>query len=596
MRRVKKNAIFSRGQIDGQVRAQAEEHLLTTQEVPATPVRIEAAEQGQVWLRTLAEAVRDEGRSALDRQASFGHVLDDVARALHQRLGDRGDEEQQRSWLQEAVQLPMVEMRRAAERISSAVAGKLSSVLRSQLTAYLAQASAAIRQYLRRPSDPDGLRVPADLPLQTPCDLLPLLPPRPALYRPGDRPDGLEQWRLVDLLALGEVGEVWKAVPARGEGSPVVLKFWPENLARNEPFCRDANEVIQALEDEPMPGVVFLREVYPDRNPVCLKVELVEGGNLAGLVRKWSRARSTVHYEQTARLMLGLAQVVAWAHGRRRPLIHGDLKPAHLLLQPVEHLCAEAPEGPVLLRVLDYGLGRTAMQRALTQARQGLPAGLAQMQARRGSHSLLYASPQLLQGARPGPADDVYAMGVIAYQMLRADTTLGLSADWPEQLARLRAPRPLVQLVQACLAEQPEQRIRSETLVQELTQALAPRVLATVLTGPVNGGARDPQAERIRQALQGIHRLHDRARELEARHDYLGAIDVLEAVPERLRAADLYDSLCRRRDRVQQLDREITRALRARSYDGLRPKVEELFRLKPMRSELRQLLDDWPDS
>jgi hypothetical protein len=84
------------------------------------------------------------------------------------------------------------------------------------------------------------------------------------------------------------------------------------------------------------------------------------------------------------------------------------------------------------------------------------------------------------------------------------------------------------------------------------------------------------------------------AREMQARHDYTGAIDVLEPVPQRLRDAALYDSLCQCRDRVHQLDRDITAALRARSYQGLRPKVEELLRLKPMRSELRQLLDDWP--
>jgi Protein kinase domain len=560
------------------------------QEASSGPVRTGAGQPRLVWLRTLAEAVCARGRAALSREASFAEVLAGVAVEMYGRLAGANPaaaEYHLRACLQETGQISLVEMRRQAERVTDAVARDLSSVLRSQLAAYLAQAGSAIQQALRRPSDPDGLRVPADLSLGSADDLLPLLPPRPALYRPGDRPDGLEQWRLVDLLALGEVGEVWKAEPARGEGTPVALKFWPEKLARNEHFYRDATQVMQALEEEPMPGIVGLREVFPDRSPVCVEAELVEAGNLSGLVRKWSRSGSTVHMEQAARLMLGLAQVVAWGHGRRQPLVHGDLKPAHLLLHA-------ASGGPMLLRVADYGLGRSAMRHAMNRAKEGMPAGLVRMQAWRGSHSPLYASPQVRQGNLPGPADDVYAIGVIAYQMLMADATRGLPDDWAERLARLRFPQPLVRLVHGCLAGQPEQRISSATLVEELTQALAPRVLATVLAGPVNAGAQDAGTDRIQQAMQCVQHLHDRARELEARHDYLGAIDVLEAVPERMRETDLYESLCQRRDRVHQLDREITAGLRARSYDGLRPKVEELFRLKPMRSELRQLLDEWP--
>jgi len=96
--------------------------------------------------------------------------------------------------------------------------------------------------------------------------------------------------RLEEWLALNEVSEVWRAVPARGEGGSVVLKFWPEKLARNELFYRDTTHLLDLLQEQILPGIAALRQVYPDRDPVCLEYELVDGACLTGLVHKWARS------------------------------------------------------------------------------------------------------------------------------------------------------------------------------------------------------------------------------------------------------------------------------------------------------------------
>ncbi len=543
--------------------------------------------QGRVWLQTLARAVREQGRRALTREVPFVQVLEEVAQAVWDQLVGLVDAETLRGWLQETVQVPTADLRHEAERTAASVAGDLPVILRTQLVAYLAQAAAVLRQSLRRPSDPTSKRVPADLPLRGPEDLVLLLPPRPALYRPGDRPDGLEQYRLEELLALGEVSEVWRARPVRGQGSPVVLKFYPENLARTERFHRDTAQLIDVLEDEFLQGIAALKEVYTDRSPACLRYELVEGGCLAGLVQKWARCEWTpALVEQSARLMLGLAQVVAQAHDRKEPLVHGNLKLAHLLLQPV-------PNGPLVVRVTDYGLGRTAVQREV-QTADALPAGLARLLGQRGALGALCASPQVRQGAVPRPADDVWSIGAIACQMLRADPAASVEADWSERLAGRQVPRPLLHLLRACLAEQPQKRITAPALVEELTGVLSPKVVAIVTGDSVEVGPPDSAAERSRQMLERIRRLHEHARQLEQRYDYAAAADMLEAIPARLREPGLYEWLCQKRDRAHQLDREITQALRAGQHEGLRAQVEELLQLKPMRTELRDLLKDLP--
>ncbi len=538
-----------------------------------------APERGPGFLPALARAVRDQARRALSREVPFTQVLDEIAGGVWEQLAGLADEETLRGWLQAAAGVSTADLRREAERTAAAVASDLPAILRTQLAVYLAQTSATVRQALRRPSDPLGQRVPPDLLLQRPDDLLPMLPPRPALYRPGDRPDGLEQWRLEELLALNEVSEVWRARPARGDGGPVVLKFWPEKLARQELFYRDTTNLLDLLQDQPLPGIAALRQVYPDRDPVCLEYEHVDGACVAGLVHKWARSHSADHVEQSARLLLGLAQVVAQAHDRDEPLVHGNLKLAHLLLYPV-------PNGPLMLRVTDYGLGRVAMQREV-QAAANLPPGLARLLGWRGARGTLCASPQVLAGALPGPADDVWSLGAIAYQMLLADPSAEVDCGFCDRLAELRVPRPLLRVIGACLREQPQRRPTAQAVVEALEQVLTPRIVAVLPADTAEHGARNSPAERIR-------RLHERASQLAQKADYTGAADILEAVPERLRNAGLYERLCGKRDRAQQLDREIIAALRAGNHQGLRDRVEELLRLKPMRTELRELLNELP--
>ena len=261
-----------------------------TQEMLATPVRIEAGEKGQVSLRTL-------GRSNAQTRAvgpwTAKHLWPcprrrgpGLAPALR-RPGRRGT----------AARLaagsgPVAHGRDASRGRASArrLRASFPPVLRNQLTAYLARLRGhpAISASSLRPGRP---ACAGRSPLRTACDLLPLLPPRPALYRPGDRPDGLEQWRLVDLLALGEVRQMLESGASTRRG----LTGSPQVLAR-EPGPQRAL-LPRRHQGDPGPGRgadagrCLLARSYPDRNPVCLKVELVEGGNLAGLVRKWARAR-----------------------------------------------------------------------------------------------------------------------------------------------------------------------------------------------------------------------------------------------------------------------------------------------------------------
>src|SRR5262249_47962126 len=69
--------------------------------------------------------------------------------------------------------------------------------------AYLVQVPARVRQALRRPGDPTGTTSLPGLVVQKSEDLLPFLPTRLPRFRPGDRPAGIGDWQLEELLGMG---------------------------------------------------------------------------------------------------------------------------------------------------------------------------------------------------------------------------------------------------------------------------------------------------------------------------------------------------------------------------------------------------------
>jgi eukaryotic-like serine/threonine-protein kinase len=391
-------------------------------------------------------------------------VLPDVARDVWQWWGRGHREEELRAEVQAIAALPDDEIHRLAELAAAEEAAAKPQEIRALLTAYLAAVPAAIRRSQRRPADPSGRTVSSALRLTGPEHVLPLLPSRLPHFRPGDRPPGVGDWELVELLGMGGFGEVWKALnPLLGE--PVALKF-----------CLDA-EAARVLRNEAAllgrvmgqghhPGIVRLLHTYLSAPTPCLEYEFVAGGDLAGLIRHWQHVPQEVP-GQAARLLRDLAEGVGFAHRLNPPIVHRDLKPANILLQ-------HESSGRTTPRVADFGIGGIAAGTALRQPRDAAP-GLFLTTAVRGSCTPLYSSPQQLRGDDPRPSDDVYSLGVIWYQMLTGDPAAAPGPDWQEELASRNVPDTSLRLLGSCVASKPERRpVDASDLAERLTGILTP--------------------------------------------------------------------------------------------------------------------------
>src|SRR5215213_6124643 len=198
-------------------------------------------------------------------------------------------------------------------------------------------------------------------------------------------------YRLLGLLGRGGMGEVYRAERADGVFEQrVALKLVKRGMDSAEILRRFQRER-QILARLNHPGIARLLDggTAPDGRPY-FALELVEGESILESCR---RAGSSP--EERLRLVIAACEAVDAAH--RNLVVHRDLKPSNLLV---------TPEGKV--KLLDFGIAKLLEDEpgdwATQHGRQLLTPG--------------YAAPEQLLGEPVTTATDVYALGVILYELL----------------------------------------------------------------------------------------------------------------------------------------------------------------------------------
>jgi eukaryotic-like serine/threonine-protein kinase len=205
----------------------------------------------------------------------------------------------------------------------------------------------------------------------------------------------LGEYRLVAPLGSGGMGDVYRAEHLR-LGRPVALKV----LRGSELAARFLNEArIQA--GLVHPHVATLYDYFEADGRACIAMELVEGQTLAEVLRQ----RGRLPFPEAVRLLRPVAEAVAFLHARG--VIHRDLK---------THNVKVTPEGRV--KLLDFGIAKDLGRPGLTQAGAvpGTPA---------------YLSPEQVRGLPPDARSDVWALGVLLYELV----TGALPFDAPDALS-----------------------------------------------------------------------------------------------------------------------------------------------------------------
>jgi serine/threonine protein kinase len=210
-------------------------------------------------------------------------------------------------------------------------------------------------------------------------------------------------YRLESLLGFGSMGQVWKATDLQLErtGTPdpyVALKLVSSEFARHElamaAMSREAEKAKKLA--HPNNAAVYVFAVDPKSGQSYLAMELLEGTPLDRLMRQHS---SGIDRTTAMDIVRGLARGLAYAHSKG--IVHCDFKPGNAFVTNAG-----------IAKVLDYGIARLANK----VARAGDDFDAGELYA----VTPAYASLEMLEEDRPepDPADDVYALGLVAYELL----------------------------------------------------------------------------------------------------------------------------------------------------------------------------------
>ncbi|MDO9453838.1 MAG: serine/threonine-protein kinase [Stagnimonas sp.] len=272
-------------------------------------------------------------------------------------------------------------------------------------------------------------------------------------------------YRLLRPLGRGGMGEVWLAERSDGRyNGEVAIKTLHAHLAQHgarERFAREGR-ILARLQH---PHIAHLLDAgVADDGQLYLVLEVVAGEPLTD----WCDGRSL---SITARLALFLKICEAVAHAHAQLVVHRDLKPANILVT--------ANGEP---KLLDFGIAKLLE----ADADQVTAAGAATELTRLGGRALTpeYAAPEQLRGEPVTAATDIYALGVLLYELLCGLRPFGAAGDTAHALERAvldTDPRPLTQAVTRSGAQEPQ-----SPAARAAQRALTPAALRKTLQGDLD--------------------------------------------------------------------------------------------------------------
>jgi serine/threonine-protein kinase len=254
------------------------------------------------------------------------------------------------------------------------------------------------------------------------------------------------RYELHALIGEGTFGRVYRGRDrrlARPVAVKVIKPWWAEDPEWARSFEREA-QLMASVSD---PRIVQIFDVGHAEEGLYYVAELGHGESLAARLR-----RGPLPARDARDVAEQLSRALSCAHARR--VVHGDVKPANVLISPTGQV-----------KVTDFGLARL------------LGGSSAEQPGVAGTPS--YMAPEQARGRGTTPASDVYSVGVVLYEMLAGhppfvggtavDLALHHLQDPPPPLPS-GVPAALTAIVERALAKDPEERYLSGG---ELADALA---------------------------------------------------------------------------------------------------------------------------
>ena len=276
------------------------------------------------------------------------------------------------------------------------------------------------------------------------------------------------------------MGEVYKARDTRLDRT-VAIKILPDTMAADPQFRERFDREGRAVSQLTHPHICTLYDVGQQDGTAYLVMEYLEGATLADRL-----AKGVLPVDQALKIAIEIASALDKAH--RAGIVHRDLKPGNIML---------TRSGA---KLLDFGLAKSQGP-VLGGAGQSMlpttPANLTAQGTVLGTFQ--YMAPEQLEGQEADARTDVFAFGVVLYEMLagrrafegktHASLLGAILKDQPPPVSSQQplAPAALDHVVVKCLEKDPDQRWQSaHDLHDELAWIASDRTAATAVASAVS--------------------------------------------------------------------------------------------------------------
>lgn len=259
------------------------------------------------------------------------------------------------------------------------------------------------------------------------------------------------RYELISRIAIGGMGEVWKANDSV-IGRLVAIKILKEEYLGDpgfrERFRTEAKNAALVNHE----GIANVFDFGEEDGSAYLVMELVPGEALSTVLEREKILPAS-------RVLSIVAQTAAALHqAHLAGLVHRDIKPGNLLI---------TPDGTV--KITDFGIARLADQVPLTATGQVMG-------------TVQYLAPEQAGGKPASPATDIYSLGIVAYEALagkrpfRGESQVAIAMaqikETPPELPS-SIPEPVRRMVMSCMSKKPEGRPRSAHDLGQAALALA---------------------------------------------------------------------------------------------------------------------------
>ncbi|MFN8459268.1 MAG: protein kinase [Anaerolineae bacterium] len=257
-----------------------------------------------------------------------------------------------------------------------------------------------------------------------------------------------DRYQLIKKIGEGGLAEVYQAQDM-ALGRMVAVKVLRPQYTRNPNFLVNFHREAQSAAKLNDPHIVAVYDFGQDKDRPYIVLEWIAGSDLRTIMDE----QGSIPYSLAVDYTIQTCSAVGTAH--RAGLVHGDLKPGNILIANNNQV-----------KVTDFGLARALGQSAMDEGEVvwGTPA---------------YFAPEQAAGERVLPATDVYALGIILYEMLTGRVPfVGVDdqdvarkqiyeAHIPVDKINPRIPEPLARIVDAAMAKNINERFLAADHMRE---------------------------------------------------------------------------------------------------------------------------------